>query len=136
MRVKEATEGDLVQPGRVLLAPGDFHMRVRKVNNQATIHLDQSPPENSCRPSADVLFRSAGEVYGGSVMAVILTGMGHDGLRGASTLKALGATILVQDEASSVVWGMPGAIATAGLADAVVPLDSMVPEIVRRIRRS
>ncbi|QOY87044.1 chemotaxis-specific protein-glutamate methyltransferase CheB [Paludibaculum fermentans] len=134
--VVEAAEGEPVRPGAVVLAAGDFHMRVRRENGRATIRLDQSPPENSCRPSVDVLFRSAGEVYGAGVLAAVLTGMGLDGLRGASTLKAVGATVLAQDEASSVVWGMPGAVATAGLADAILPLDSIVPEIVRRIRKT
>ena len=96
--------------------------------------LDQSPPQNSCRPAVDALFSSVGEAYGGAVIAVILApGMGQDGLRGAEILKAPGASILAQDEASSVVWGMPGAIVNAGLADCVLPLDHIVPEILRRV---
>jgi two-component system, chemotaxis family, protein-glutamate methylesterase/glutaminase len=99
-----------------------------------TVHvcLDQSPPQNSCRPAVDALFSSIAEVYGGAVIAVILTGMGQDGLHGAQILKARGASILAQDEASSVVWGMPGAVVNAGLADSVLPLDKIVPEIIRR----
>jgi two-component system, chemotaxis family, protein-glutamate methylesterase/glutaminase len=96
------------------------------------VYLDQSPPQNSCRPAVDALFASIGEVYGGAVIAVILTGMGQDGLRGAEILKAQGASVLAQDEASSVVWGMPGAVVNAGLADRVLPLDQVVPEILRR----
>jgi two-component system, chemotaxis family, protein-glutamate methylesterase/glutaminase len=92
--------------------------------------LDHPPPHNSCRPAVDPLFASAAEVYGGAVLAAVLTGMGRDGLRGAEVLKARGATVIVQDEASSVVWGMPGAIAGAGLADRVLPLDQVVHEII------
>jgi two-component system chemotaxis response regulator CheB len=98
--------------------------------------LDQSPPQNSCRPAVDALFSSIGEVYGGAVIAAILTGMGQDGLRGAETLKARGASVLAQDEASSVVWGMPGAVVNAGLADRVLPLDQVVPEILRMAGRT
>jgi len=87
--------------------------------------------QNSCRPAVDALFASTGEVYGGSALAVILTGMGQDGLRGAEILKAQGAGILAQDEATSVVWGMPGAVVNAGLADRVLPLDQVIPEILR-----
>lgn len=100
------------------------------------VFLDQSPRQNSCRPAVDALFASTGEVYGGAVLAVILTGMGQDGLRGAEILKAQGASILAQDEASSVVWGMPGAIVNAGLADSVLPLNEMVPEILRLAGRN
>lgn len=134
--VLEAAEGEPVRPGAVLIAPGDYHMRIQREDGRATVRLNQSPPENSCRPSVDVLFRSAGEVYGAGALAAVLTGMGLDGLRGAATLKALGATVLAQDEATSVVWGMPGAVAHAGLADAILPLDSMVPEIIRRVRKA
>jgi two-component system chemotaxis response regulator CheB len=95
------------------------------------VNLDQSPPQNSCRPAVDALFASVGEVYGGATIAVILTGMGQDGLRGVGILKAQGASVLAQDEATSVVWGMPGAIVNAGLADRVLPLDQVVPEILR-----
>ena len=95
--------------------------------------LDQAPPQNSCRPAVDALLTSVAEIYGGAVVAVILTGMGQDGLRGVEILKAQGACILAQDEPSSVVWGMPGAVANAGLADRVLPLDQIVPEILRRL---
>jgi two-component system chemotaxis response regulator CheB len=94
--------------------------------------LDQSPQLNSCRPAVDALFTSVGEVYGGAVIAVVLTGMGQDGLRGAEILQAQGASILAQDESSSVVWGMPGAVVNAGIADRVLPLDQVIPEILRR----
>lgn len=134
LNVSEAVEGDLVEAGRVLIAPGDHHMRVRKIGNQVLVTLDQGPTENSCRPAVDVLFRSLQEVYGPTTLSVVLTGMGYDGLRGAGVLKANGASVIAQDEATSVVWGMPGAVVKAGLADSVVPLDGVVPEILRRVR--
>jgi len=133
LRVDEATEGAVVGPAQVFLAPGDYHMKVRRRDQGEVIALDQGPLENSCRPAADVLFRSVAEEYGGEVVTVVLTGMGHDGLRGVETLKAKGAYVIAQDEASSVVWGMPGAVAGAGLADAVVSLDNVVPEIMRQL---
>jgi two-component system chemotaxis response regulator CheB len=129
--VEEASQGAAVDAGKILIAPGDFHLKVVSQGAGVRACLDQSPPQNSCRPSVDALFASIGQVYGGAVIAVILTGMGQDGLRGAEILKAHGATVLAQDEASSVVWGMPGAVVNAGLADCVLPLDQVVPEILR-----
>jgi two-component system chemotaxis response regulator CheB len=135
--VKEASQGDKVDVGKILIAPGDFHLKVAGGGGGGVqVRLDQSPPQNSCRPAVDALFSSIGEVYGGAAIAVILTGMGQDGLRGVETLKAQGASILAQDEASSVVWGMPGAVVSAGLADRVLPLDQIVPEILRRADRT
>ena len=132
LSVEEATQGASVDAGKILIAPGDFHLKVASSGNGAVrVCLDQSAPQNSCRPSVDALFASAGEVYAGAVVAVILTGMGQDGLRGVEILKAQGASVLAQDEASSVVWGMPGAVVNAGLADCVLPLDRVVPEILR-----
>lgn len=136
LSVKEATQDDPVTVGRILIAPGNFHLKVSGNSGSAHVSLDQSPPQNSCRPAVDALFSSIGEVYGGAVIAVILTGMGQDGLRGTEILKAQGASILAQDEASCVVWGMPGAVVNAGLADCVLPLDQIVPEILRRVDRS
>jgi two-component system chemotaxis response regulator CheB len=133
LAVVEAAEGDVVEPGRIYIAPGDHHMRVRRQGDRVVIGLDQSPPENSCRPAVDVMFRSVEEVYGGQVVSVILTGMGQDGLRGVELLKAAGARVIVQDEASSVVWGMPGAIARANLADAIVAIGDIVPEILKHV---
>ncbi|MGA3050102.1 MAG: CheB methylesterase domain-containing protein, partial [Terracidiphilus sp.] len=129
--VREAANGDVVEPGTILLAPGDFHMRVSSEQGKVAVLLDQSPQQNFCRPAVDVLFRSVGEVYGGAALGVVLTGMGQDGLRGVEVLKARGARILAQDEATSVIWGMPGAVVKAGLADHVLPLDNVIPEIVR-----
>jgi two-component system chemotaxis response regulator CheB len=134
--VEEARQGAPVEPGRILIAPGDFHMKVASNGNGVRVCLDQSPPQNSCRPAVDALFTSIGELYGGAVIAAILTGMGQDGLRGAEVLRAQGASVLAQDEASSVVWGMPGAVVNAGLADSVLPLDLIVPEIVRLASRN
>jgi two-component system, chemotaxis family, protein-glutamate methylesterase/glutaminase len=133
LKVQEAVEGAPVTAGRVYVAPGDYHLRVRRSGPGHWItSLDQTPHENSCRPSVDVLFRSLAESYGGDVLSVVLTGMGRDGLLGVTKLKAGGASCIVQDEASSVVWGMPGAVAGAGLADCILPLDQIPAEIVRR----
>lgn len=134
--VSEAKDGDRVEAGRMLIAPGDFHMRLQGGANGLTVRLDQGPPENSCRPAVDVLFRSAVDVYHGALLGVVLTGMGYDGLRGSEVLKAAGATVIAQDEATSVVWGMPGAVAGASLADRVLPLNSIVPEIVRIVGKN
>lgn len=133
LRVEEAAAGSVVEPGKVLVAAGDYHLRVSKTGDRVIAALDQAPPENSCRPAVDVLFRSVAEVYGGAVVAAVLTGMGQDGLRGVENLQAAGAWVIAQDEPSSVVWGMPGAVARAGLADAVVDLNSVVPEILKQI---
>ncbi|NYI45912.1 two-component system chemotaxis response regulator CheB [Nocardioides aromaticivorans] len=136
LEVREAVDGDEVRAGRVLLAPGDFHLRVQRRGTGVRAVLDQGPQENFCRPAVDVLFRSALEVYGGSALATVLTGMGQDGLAGARQLAAAGARILVQDEDSSVVWGMPGAVAGAGLADDVLPLEELADRVVGAVRRS
>jgi two-component system chemotaxis response regulator CheB len=130
LKVEEASQGEAVEVGKILIAPGDFHMKVASSAGAVRVCLDQSPQQNSCRPAVDALFTSVAELYGGAVLAVILTGMGQDGLRGVEILRARGARVLVQDEASSVVWGMPGAVANAGLADRVLPLDEIVPEIL------
>ena len=133
LKVEEAAEGTVVTAGKILIARGDFHMRLRKNGKDLVIGLDQLPPENSCRPAVDVLFRSVGETYGSAAIGVILTGMGQDGLRGTQVLKAAGGFMIAQDEASSVVWGMPGSVVAAGLADSVVPLENVVPEVLKRI---
>jgi len=134
--VNEASHGARVDAGKVLIAPGDFHLKVADGPHGVQARLDQSPPQNFCRPAVDALFSSIAEVYGGAVIAVVLTGMGHDGLHGVEILKAQGASILAQDEASSVVWGMPGAVVNAGFADRVLPLAQVVPEILRRVDRN
>jgi len=116
-----------------VVAPGDFHLEVARTaagGLRAKVH--QGPPENSCRPAVDVLFRSAAE-SGAHTLAVVMTGMGSDGLHGARLIAARGGRILVQDEATSVVWGMPGAVAHAGLANSVHPLSTLAAEIIRRV---
>jgi two-component system, chemotaxis family, protein-glutamate methylesterase/glutaminase len=129
VKVVEAEDQMLLQAGTAYIAPGDFHMRVVKNGIGHKLVLDKSEHENSCRPAVDVLFRSAAETFGGSVVAAILTGMGRDGLRGVERLRTAGAFVVAQDEMTSVVWGMPGSVVRAGLADAVVPLKSVVPTI-------
>lgn len=128
--VSECVSGEELRPGCAVLAPGDFHMVVSQ-EDVTRLRVHQAARENFCRPSVDVLFRSVAKVYGGRVLAVILTGMGQDGLKGCETLRAAGARIYVQDEASSVVWGMPGFVARGGLADKILPLDQIGAEIVR-----
>jgi two-component system chemotaxis response regulator CheB len=131
----QARANEELRPGHAAVAPGGQHLELVRGGEAVRVRLQQGPPENSCRPSVDVLFRSVAEAYGPGVLAVVLTGMGKDGLRGCEAVRAAGGQVLVQDEASSVVWGMPGAVARAGLADAVLPLDGLAPEIVRRLRR-
>lgn len=134
VRVREAAHGQLVQPGTVWIAPGDHHLLLRRrEHGEITTATNQAPPENSCRPSADVLFRSAVDVYGAGVLGVVLTGMGHDGLAGAREIAVNGGSVLVQDEATSVVWGMPGGVAEAGLAGAVEPLERIGDTLVERV---
>lgn len=129
LSVREAAEGDVPKAGEVLVAPGGFHLRVRRSAGVVRAHLDDGPAENFCRPAVDVLFRSAAQAYGGAATALILTGMGSDGLLGCRLLAAAGARVVVQDEASSVVWGMPGAVATAGLAHDVLALDDIAGKL-------
>lgn len=133
IRVEEVSDGARLENGKALIATGGYHMRLRKLQSSVVAATDQEAPENSCRPAVDVLFRSAAEIYGGAVIGVILTGMGNDGLRGAATLKQAGAYVIAQDEASSVIWGMPGAVVKSGLADSIVDLHCVVPEILKRL---
>lgn len=132
--VREGEEGMVAEPGCAILAPGGFHMRLVRAGTQLKVKLDTGPQENSCRPAVDVLFRSLAESCQGRVIAAVLTGMGQDGLVGARILKSLGASVIAQDQATSVIWGMPGAIVTADLADAVLPLKRIIPEILMRAR--
>lgn len=131
--VMEGSSNQPVEPGRVWLAPGDYHMTLVKQNGSVRIQINQAPPENSCRPSVDVLFRSAADVYGPHALAVVLTGMGQDGLRGAERVCEAGGAVLAQDQGSSVVWGMPGFVVNAGLADQVLPIDELGDEVRRRV---
>ncbi len=136
IEVVEATAGTAIVAGRAVVAPGDFHLRLKRSGTDVLAMLDQGARENSCRPAVDVLFRSVAELYGGRSLALILTGMGQDGLRGAEELKRCGSYVMAQDRESSVVWGMPGAVAEAGLADAVLGLDDIADELVRQAGRS
>jgi two-component system chemotaxis response regulator CheB len=131
LSVREGEDGGLVGPGVVWIAPGNYHMTLRREGDRVRLVLNQEPPENSCRPAVDPLFRSAAQLYGNRSLALILTGMGHDGLRGAEEIRQAGGLVLAQDEASSVVWGMPGAVVGAGLADLVLPLDRVATELTR-----
>lgn len=130
--VEEAVNAGTVVPGRAYLAPGDFHLEVERQNGTVVARLHQGMPEHSCRPAVDVLFRSIAQTYGAGTLAVVLTGMGKDGLAGCERIKAAGGQVIVQDQGTSVVWGMPGFVANAGMADAVLPLSEIGREIVRR----
>jgi len=131
VKVREATAGDLLTPGGAWIAPGDYHMVVSRNGLETRVNLNKGMPENSCRPAVDVLFKSAAQVYGKKVLAVIMTGMGQDGLNGCTHVKDAGGPVIIQDEASSVVWGMPGAVSRANLADRTLPLNQLAREIVR-----
>ena len=133
--VKEAQEGEVAEAGMGYIAPGGFHMTLEKSGTKTILHLNTDPPENSCRPAVDVLFRAAAQVYGSGVLAVMLTGMGYDGLKGCQLIASKGGQVIAQDEATSVVWGMPGAVVQAGLAQAVLPIEKMSEEIIFRSRK-
>lgn len=132
--VKEAEPGDVISPGMAWIAPGDFHMSVAALEDRMILKMDKMPHENSCRPSVDVLFRAAAKIYGPRVLAVILTGMGQDGLRGTEVICKAGGHAIAQDEATSVVWGMPGFIVRSGFASGVLPLSQIPREIVNRVQ--
>jgi two-component system chemotaxis response regulator CheB len=138
LRAREAVEGDAVCAGTIYIARGNWHMEARPAAQgglKAMLHLTQGPPENHCRPAVDVLFRSAAAVYGSAVLAVVLTGMGADGMLGSKAIRECGGAVIAQDQASSIVWGMPGAVTNAGLAQRVLALDAIAPEIVRLCSR-
>jgi two-component system, chemotaxis family, protein-glutamate methylesterase/glutaminase len=127
----EAIDGEIVKPGTIYLAPGGRHMRVVRHGAETAIALDDGPPVNFCKPAVDPLFTSAIDVWQGGVLAVVLTGMGSDGMRGGKEIVAAGGSVIAQDEATSVVWGMPGAAANAGICAAVLPLNQIAPKLVR-----
>jgi len=133
--VREGASGTRLEPGQAWIAPGDFHMNIRREEGAIRLAIFQAPPENSCRPSVDVLFRSVAEIYRENALTVVMTGMGQDGLRGCEHVKVAHGQVIVQDEATSVVWGMPGFVAKAGLADCILPLPEIADEIVRRVNR-
>lgn len=131
--VREGKQGEPLGPGCIWIAPGDFHMVVQEDSHKFSLRMHQGPRENFCRPSVDVLFRSVAASYGANALGVILTGMGQDGLKGCEALCAAGASVIVQDEATSIVWGMPGFVARAGLAEKILPIDQIGGEIFRRV---
>ncbi|CAN2039927.1 Protein-glutamate methylesterase/protein-glutamine glutaminase [Candidatus Magnetomoraceae bacterium gMMP-15] len=134
--VKEAASDDELMPGRVFIAPGGFHMILKKKGAAVIIQINQDPPVNNSRPSVDVLFQSVADIYGPYSLAVILTGMGHDGLKGCEYINAAGGQILAQDKASSSVWGMPGVVANAGLAHKILDLNKIGSEIIKQVYKN
>lgn len=128
---REARHGETVKAGMIYVAPGAKHMKIVQRDGAAVIEIDDSPPINFCKPAVDPMFASAAEVWGSTALGVVLTGMGSDGLRGARAITERGGSLLTQDEASSVVWGMPGQVTNAGLSSAVLPLDQMAAAITR-----
>jgi two-component system chemotaxis response regulator CheB len=127
----EGVDGELIKPGRIYLAPGGRHMRVVRQGAHAAIALDDGPPVNFCKPAVDPLFASAIDVWQGGLLAVVLTGMGSDGMRGGKEIVAAGGSVIAQDEATSVVWGMPGAATHAGICAAVLPLGQIAPKLIQ-----
>jgi len=133
LKVSEARGGETLQAGHVLIAPGNFHVELHREGLEVKTVLQQQPPENSCRPAVDVLFRSAADVFGKNCLGLVLTGMGQDGMRGSERIVDVQGSVLAQDEASSVVWGMPRAVAEAGLARSILPLASIPHELLRLV---
>jgi len=133
LHVVEAADGHTLDGGGAWIAPGDRHMTVERAGAQVRIRTDVGPRENSCRPSVDPLFRSVAETFGAHALGIVMTGMGNDGMRGARQLHEAGARVIVQDEPSSVVWGMPGFVVQSGIADDIVPLAGLAAEIERRL---
>lgn len=127
----EARDGEPIRPGRIYVAPGGKHMVVKRGDGHGIIHLDDGPLINFCKPAVDPLFSSAASVFGASAFGLVLTGMGSDGALGARELVGAGAGVIAQDEATSVVWGMPGATAQAGVCSAVLPLNDIAPKLLR-----
>ncbi len=133
LEVREGKEGEKLQRGQVWIAPGDYHMTVVRKGTEFVLGTNHDAQENSCRPAVDVLFRSVAQTYGANVLAVVLTGMGADGTRGSAVIREAGGEVIAQDEESSVVWGMPGSVVAASLADRIYPLAGIAPEVVRRV---
>jgi two-component system chemotaxis response regulator CheB len=133
MPVHEATDGETLVRGHAYIAPGDHHMVIEATAAGGRVRVNQLPPVNSCRPSVDPLFESASRVHRNGVLGVMLTGMGNDGLDGSRSIRESGGQMVVQDEATSIVWGMPGHVAEAGLADTVLPLPKIAAEIIGRV---
>lgn len=134
LRVEEGVAGRTLVAGTVYIAPGNFHMTVKNEGGTLRLGTNQAPPENSCRPAVDVLFKSVAQTVGANTLAIVLTGMGRDGLRGCEYIAEVGGTVFAQDQNSSVVWGMPGFVANAGLADRILPLNKIAGDVVQRVR--
>lgn len=134
LHVSEATPGNIVHPGEIVIAPGGHHITLSKTSMGAMVSTNEDAPENSCRPAADVLFRSAVNAFGADVLGVVLTGMGNDGTKGSAEIVRAGGSILIQDEDSSVVWGMPGSIAASGIPFESYSLRELASEIVHRVK--
>jgi two-component system chemotaxis response regulator CheB len=132
----EGVHGETVSAGTLYVAPGGRHMQIERKGEQARVVIDDSPPLNFCRPSVDPLFSTAAAAYGAGTLALVLTGMGSDGAAGAARIAAAGGTVIAQDEATSVVWGMPGASAEAGACSAVLPLEAIAPKVVELVTGS
>ncbi len=135
IKVLEAADGMILEPGVAYIAPGGYHLEVNDCKGKILLSTNQDPPKNSCRPAVDVLFHSVAEVYGSNCLAVIMTGMGKDGLEGIEVMQKKGSQVIAQDQASSVVWGMPGAVVNAGLANEVLPLNQMASAIQGAVMR-
>jgi two-component system, chemotaxis family, protein-glutamate methylesterase/glutaminase len=134
--IQEGKAGEKLQPGKAWIAPGDFHMVLEKKADGIYLKTNQEPQENSCRPAVDPLFRSVSDIYGPNVLSVILTGMGQDGMKGCEQVKSKGGYVIVQDEKTSVVWGMPGFVAREGLADEILPLNQIGPKIISIVKKN
>lgn len=135
IQVLEGENGMEIKPGTAYIAPGDYHIYIQKLQNKVILKTNQEPLENSCRPSVDVLFRSVAQTYGENSLAIIMTGMGEDGLKGCEEIKKAGGQVIVQNKESSIVWGMPGAVFNAGLSDKEVPLNMMAQEICTKVQK-
>jgi len=133
IRIIEAKEGDSLENGTAYLAPGDYHMFLKGSFSEPVLSLNQDPPENSCRPAVDVLFRSVAALFGPRALAVVLTGMGKDGLKGCEAIRNAGGYVMVQDKNTSIVWGMPGQVAQSGLAHKELPLKQLAAEILLKV---
>jgi len=131
--VQEGVHGQSLEPGQFVVAPGGVHLGVKRLASKVVVALNDEPAVNACKPSADVLFKSAASAYSGNVLGVVLTGMGSDGTDGSREIKQAGGNVIVQDEDSSVVWGMPGSVVRNGVADKVVPIDDLAGEILSRV---
>jgi two-component system chemotaxis response regulator CheB len=136
MPCAEARDGELIRPGHIYLAPGDYHMVAERSGRGNVLRLTQNERENFCRPAVDPMLRSLIPLYGSQLLVIILTGMGSDGCKGSQAVAAAGGSVIAQDEETSVVWGMPGAVATAGVCSAVLPLSDIAPYVRKLVVRS